>query len=384
MQFCIGNKMRKRETKILDTEKEPLIIASVGATSDFDSIKIEMEKAKIAEKYGAFAIIDHTLTNDFEKFQIQLMEETNLAVSSIAVYEMQVIAENDKLDFFSEDDVVNQFKQMAIRGIDMVTIHGTVLFEDLIEQDKSDRNILSTSRGGTMVMKNMIKSKKQNPYWSGFDRILEIAKEYNVVLSIGYIFRSACIADAYTNKMCWEEMKRTSILVKKSLDYGVGVMVEGIGHTPMDLIPYYVQRSIKETFGVPYRVLTVSTDSALGYDHVSSAIASSIAVQHGASIITAVTRSEHLGLPKIEDVKEAVVSAKIAAHSGYIARTHDLTLDNMMMKARKEVGCRGTIEASIIPEITKEAIREVMFEGKKCTMCGKYCALASSDEIFDK
>lgn len=383
MIIRVGNKVRGDSIRIIDTEKEPVVIASIGATSNEDSINIELQKAKIAEKYGAFAIIDHTLTPDYERFQKQLMKEVKLPLSSIAVYEVEVELDKQRKQSFDEDDVINQFQMMAERGIDMVTLHASVLFEDIWNQDSNERHILSTSRGGTMVMKNMKQTQKENPYWTGYDRILKMAKEYNVVLSLGYIFRSATIADAYTNQMCWKEMERTSLLVKKALDFGVGVMVEGIGHAPLDLIPYYVGRSIKETYGVPYRVLTVSTDSALGFDHVSSAIGAAVAVQHGASVITAVTRAEHLGLPKVEDVKEAVVSAKIAAHIGYIARTKDLTLDNKMVEARKQKGCRGAVDAAIVPEIAMEALREDKFGDKKCTMCGKYCALASSDEIFE-
>ena len=378
----VGNIKRTLTPCLIDTEKEPAVIASIGATSEEDSISTELQKAKIAEKYGAFAIIDHTLTLEYKSFQRMLMEHIKLPLSSIAVYEIEVEMKRSNKPYFDEHDVIEQFRKMAIRGIDMVTLHASVLLEDITTQHAHERLIVTTSRGGTMIMSNMKKTGLENPYWTAYDQILEIAKQYNVVLSLGYIFRSACISDAYTNTMCWTEMKRTAHLVKKALDAGVGVMVEGIGHASMDRIPYYVNRSIAETYGVPYRVLTVCTDSALGFDHVSSAIASAVAVQHGASLITAVTRSEHLGLPTIDHVKEAVVSARIAAHCGYIARSKDLSLDNQMVAARMQNGCRGSVEAAIVPEIAKEALRENKFGDKKCTMCGEYCALASSDEIF--
>lgn len=382
MIINVGNTVRGKQTKIIDTDKEPVVIASIGATANEDSTKIEMEKAKVAKKYGAFAIIDHTLTTDYEIFQKNLMKEIDLPLSAIAVYEVVIEAKKNNKESFTEEDIVLQFEKMAKRGIDMVTLHASVLKVDIYNQGKEERNIVTTSRGGTMVMKNMKMTNEENPYWTAYDKILSIAKKYNVVLSLGYIFRSACIADSYTNQMCWKEMERTAYLVKRALDMHVGVMVEGIGHASMDQIPMYVKRSIFETYGVPYRILSVCTDSALGYDHVSAAIASSVAVQHGASVITAVSRAEHIGLPTVKDVKEAVISAKIAGHCGYIARTKDLELDNKMMLARKENGCRGSIEASICPEMTKEAMRESKYIDKKCTMCGTYCALASADEIF--
>ena len=381
MQIKIGNV--KRQKKILAGDGEyPKVLASVGVSSREDSIKTEVEKAKIAQKYGADIVIDHTLTLENYEIQKQIIEETNIAVSSIAVYDMAAKSRYGTKNFYDERDVLKGIEEKAKLGLDMMTIHASVLKKDLAFFENSQRIIPCTSRGGTMVLENIKKTGSENFYYTYFDEILDIAKVYNVAISLGAIFRPANIYDAINeNTMYWEEISRNAELAEKAKAKGVACMVEGIGHCPIHLIPSIVKKS-KEICKVPYRVLTVATDSGLGFDHVSSAIATSTAVMAGADFVTAVSRSEHLGLPKTEDLKEAVISAKIAAHCGYIARTGDISLDYSMAKTRSEVGCRGSIQASIVPEMTKEALeKHKSGEDKKCTMCGDFCALFSSDKI---
>lgn len=381
MKLLIGN--NKREKKILAGEGEyPKVLASVGVSRKEDSISIEVKKAKIAQEYGADIIIDHTLTLDNYDVQKRIIEETDVLVSSIAVYDVAAKAHYGEKGYYTETDILEEFEKKAKLGIDMVTIHASVMQCDLEFFNSNDRIIPCTSRGGTMVLENIKKTKKENFYYSCFEDILDIAKLYGVTISLGAIYRPANIYDAINNNsMYWKEINRNSILVKRAKEKGVGCMVEGIGHCPINMIPEIVKKS-KEILDAPYRVLTVSTDSAMGFDHVSSAIAASTAVMAGADFVTAVSRSEHLGLPNTEDLKEAVISAKIAAHSGYIARTMDIGLDYAMAKKRGEVGCKGSIDAAIVPKMTKEALKKhKKYEDKKCTMCGDFCALFSSDKI---
>lgn len=381
MKIIIGNK--KRNKKIVAGDGAyPKILASVGVSSKEDSIRTEVEKAKIAQKYGADIVIDHTLTLENYEVQKRIIEETDIPISSIAVYDMAAKSRYGTRDFYDAKEVLGGVEKKAKLGLDLMTVHASVQKKDLKFFESNQRIIPCTSRGGTMVLENIKKTRKENFYYTYFDDILDIAKEYGVTISLGAIFRPANIYDAINeNNMYWAEIKRNAELVEKAKAKGVACMVEGIGHCPINLIPAIVKKS-KEICKAPYRVLTVATDSALGFDHVSSAIAASTAVMAGADFVTAVSRSEHLGLPKIEDLKEAVISAKIAAHSGYIARTGDISLDYSMAKKRSEVGCRGSIKASIVPEMTKEALeRHKRREDKKCTMCGDFCALFSSDRI---
>lgn len=361
----------------------PFVLASIGASQDEDSIDEEVRKAKMAEKYGANIIIDHTLTPNHYELQKRVIEETNIPLSSIAVYDLASMKAYSNKDYYTKEDVINGIKLKVELGVDLMTIHAGVLKEDIDFFKKNNRIIPCTSRGGTMVIKNMIATGEENYYWTCFDEILDIAKEYNLTISLGTTFRPANIADSVLeNEMYWKEVKRNACLVKKAQEKGVNIMVEGIGHCPIDLIPSVVKKTKEICHNAPYRVLTVATDCALGFDHVSSAIAASTAVMAGAGFITAVSRSEHLGLPKYDDLKEAITSAKIAAHCGYIARTHDYSKDIEMATERERIGCHGSINASIIPEITKEELKKCkQSDGKTCTMCGQFCALKSSEVI---
>lgn len=382
MVIEIGNKKRSKKLYAGDGY-EPRVLASVGISSPDDSIKTEVEKAKIAQMYGADIVIDHTLTGLNYQVQEAILSEVDIPVSSIAVYDVaqEVLYSKDKR-FFTASDAVKGIEKKAQLGIDMITVHASVLKQDIDFFNGTDRIIPCTSRGGTMVLDNMQKTGDENYYYTHFDEILDICKEYGVTLSLGSIFRPATINDAVNGlDKYWEEIGRNGILAQRAVEKGVFCMVEGFGHCPINLIPSIVKKS-KEIIKVPYRVLTVSTDSALGFDHVSSAIAASVATMSGADFVTAVSRSEHLGLPSLDDLKEAVISAKIASHSGYIARMGDISLDNQMAKARSEVGCKGSYTASIVPKMTMEALKcHKLSSDKKCTMCGEFCALSSGDKI---
>ena len=361
----------------------PLVLASVGASNDADSIFTEVKKARLAKEYGADIIIDHTLTPQHFEVQKRILDEVDLPLSAIAVYDMASTIKYSGKKYFTADDVLEGIERKAKMGVDMLTIHASVLKDDLKFFHSSERIIPCTSRGGTMVLDNIVSCGKENFYWAYFDDILKIAKKYSLTLSLGSIFRPADISDAVnSNAMYWEEISRNAELVKRAERAGVSIMVEGIGHCPINLIPEIVKKSKELCGGAPYRVLTVATDCGLGFDHVSSAIAASCAVASGADLVTAVSRSEHLGLPTTGDLVEAVTSAKIAAHCGYIARSGDISKDIKMSQARKEVGCKGSVEAAVVPKMTEQALKEhKQAEDKECTMCGSFCALKRSDGI---
>ena len=167
-----------------------------------------------------------------------------------------------------------------------------------------------------------------------------------------------------------------SSLVEKAIAYEVPIIIEGIGHARIDKIPEYVIKSKKMCAGVPYRVLTVSTDIALGYDNISSAIASAIAVLNGANIVTAVTSSEHIALPTNEQVEEAVIAAKIAAHSAELCKNDSIDRDRRMSITRiRTESCRGIINESIYPKGAKKALQSNELHTAGCSMCGEFCAL---------
>ena len=221
----------------------------------------------------------------------------------------------------------------------------------------------------------------ENPYDVFFDDILKIAKKYDVCLSLGPTYRPGSVWDCQNNnELHLTELARMGELVRKADAAGVGIAVEGIGHAPLNAIENLIAKAKKLCNGAPYRVLTVSTDTAMGYDHISSAIASAVAVQHGADSITCVTRSEHLGLPSVQDIRESVICARIAAESGYRARTKEFPLDYLVSSARREFGCGARSEGFMFMD-ELACVDRGEHKGKSCGMCGDFCPFLIWGEV---
>lgn len=362
---------------------EPIIIASVGATDIDDSLSLEVEKAKKAVELGASVVTDHTLLDNLEYVQKKIAQVITVPFSAISVYEAAVRARKTNGVIHSQE-MIKIIEKQARRGIDILTLHATAFKSDIKLLKNTQRVIPCTSRGGTMMLEILNASGEENPYWTYFDDILDIAKHYNLTLSLGTCFRPASVYDcANNNELYFIEMQRMGELVQRADSKSVGIIIEGIGHAPLNHIGTIVQKTKEICYNAPYRVLTVATDIALGYDHIASAIASANAVYHGADMVTCVSRSEHLGLPSIDDLSEAIIAAKIAVYSGYSARTNDFQRDKNMSIARNQLGCGGQIEAAIYPEGAKEALRNRKYvDGRKeCGMCGDFCALDANERL---
>jgi phosphomethylpyrimidine synthase len=361
----------------------PVIIASTGVSFDSDNIDDEISKAKTAVSAGANLVTDHSLTGDIEFIHNRMAESLNSLISSVAIYEAAVLARSKEYRIDSQS-IINIIEKQARRGIDIITLHATVFKEDLVQLKENHRVIPCTSRGGTIMIEIMKNTRLENPYWTFFGDILEIARKYSIAISLGTTYRPASVCDSgIDDNLYFMEMSRMRKLVRQAHEKGVGIVVEGIGHAPINRISDIVAKSKNICLNAPYRVLTVATDIALGYDHISSAIASSVAVYHGANMITCVSRSEHIGLPSEKDLHEAVISARIAAHCGYSARFNNFSKDMEMSIARNKVGCSGLISAAIDSSSATEIMKRSKFgEGKSCTMCGEFCALAANDRLL--
>ena len=344
------------------------VIANIGVTFETDSIDKELDKAKRAFEAGADIVTDHSVAGDIESIHKRLLSAFRCPISTVSIYEAYVNAKLKNKGYFDPDNAIKTFEKQASEGFDLITLHATILKEDLPRIAHSKRIIPIASRGGTMMADLMIENNIENPYWTYFEDILEIAKKYRTSLSLGTAFRPASILDL-PDFLYKVEIKRMGALVKKALKNNVGIMVEGIGHARLDYIPRMVKEAKRITYGVPYRVLCVACDSALYRDHIASAIASAVAVAAGADVISAVTRSEHVRRPTINDVIEAVETAKIAAHCGDIVRRGNLQIDKEISIRRNKTTClaRG---APTLLQRPKELVKDYT-----CTMCGPYCAL---------
>lgn len=381
----ILNNIRNIAPVYVGDDYPPTIIASIGVSNPGDTIQKEIEKALSAIESGAQIITDHSLRENIDEIHKEMIEKINVPFSTVSIYESAVYFK--KYNTITSELILKQYENQVKRGIDMLTIHATVFLEDLKLLKNSKRIIPCTSRGGTMMLEIMEKMNFNNPYWENFDRLLQIAKRYNVTISLGIGYRPASVCDSEIDEpLYFMEMKRMACLVEKAKNMGVGIIVEGIGHTPINKIPYIIKKSKEICHYVPYRILTVATDIALGYDHISSAIANAVAVYNGANMITCVSRSEHIGLPTKEDLIEAVITARISAYCGFSARKNDFSRDKCMSEARTGIGCHGQIEEAIYPKGAKEALlkHKIIKDKKECSMCGEFCALNTSDRIINK
>lgn len=378
-----GNK-RNVSPVYTGSDYAPVIIASVGASDINDSLEMEVKKAKRAAKLGASIVTDHTLLDNLDYVQEKIAQVIEVPFSAIPVYEAAVRARKTNGIIHSQE-MLRIIESQACRGVDILTLHATAFRKDIRLLKGTQRIIPCTSRGGTMMLEILNASGEENPYWSYFDDILDIAQHYNLTLSLGTCFRPASVYDcANNNELFFEEMQRMGELVHRANSRSIGVIIEGIGHAPLNHIETIVKKTKKLCHNVPYRVLTVATDIALGFDHIASAIASACAVYHGADMVTCVSRSEHVGLPSIDDLSEAVITAKIAAYTGYSARTNNFKQDKIMSIARNRLGCGGQIEAAIYPEGAREALctRKYVNGKKECSMCGGFCALDANERLI--
>lgn len=384
MKYYIGNNQRILKKVSCGDDSYPLIVTSIGISDDYGSFKKELLKARSAIKVGASIINDNSLRgNIFENYK-RFLSQLPVPFATVGINSLaRKIVTNDISNNEFIDNIIRQIEM----GVDIITLHATIFKEDTDVINNSFRIISCTSRGGLLMLKYMNENNIQNPYWIYFDDILLYAKKYNATISLCVSFRPASIYDcSLQNDLYWIEIQRIARLVEKAKMMEVNVMIEGIGHCPINLIPSIIRKTKKICYDVPYRILAVSTDIALGHDHISSAIATAIAIENGADVVTCVTRAEHIGLPSSKEVCESVISTKIAIHSGYIAKTHDYYKDINMAKARLKNGCIGEITAAIDSSSARKILSQHKYwNGKKqCEMCGENCSLDILENMFKK
>ncbi len=260
-------------------------------------------------------------------------------------------------------------------GVDFMTVHAGLTLKAINKIRIQKRKADIVSRGGSLITGWMIHNNKENPLYEYFDKILDVAKKYDVTLSLGDGLRPGCLADG-TDWGQIEELLTLGELVKRSRDAGVQVMVEGPGHLPIDQIQMNVklQKSICDE--APFYVLgPIVTDIAPGYDHITAAIGGAIAGTAGADFLCYVTPAEHLGLPDELDVKEGIIASRIAAHVADIGKKipKAIDIDNRMAEARRNLNWRDQEKYCIDPEKYIDVRSERSSSTEACSMCGDLC-----------
>ncbi len=360
------------------------INANLGTSPDRSQINKELEKLKAAVKYGADTIMDLSVGKDIAKTRKQILKHSILPLGTVPIYEVAVNAKSKHKSFldFDSSDVLEVLENQAKEGVDFFTIHAGVTRKSINALKEQKRLMGIVSRGGAILAAWMKHNKKENPFYEYFDEVLDIAYKYDVTLSLGDGLRPGSILDA-TDKAQITELKTLGELTLRARKKFVQVIIEGPGHVPLDQIKKNIELQKKFCHDAPFYILgPLVTDVAPGYDHITSAIGGALAASYGADFLCYVTPAEHLRHPTVEDVREGVVAAKIAAHAADIVKYDSAkNWDREMSEARKKRDWQAQIKLSVDPEKAR-AYRASSKPQKKdvCTMCGDYCSIKVSED----
>jgi len=363
------------------------INANLGTSSDQLDLLNEMKKLEIAVKYGADAVMDLSTGGDLDEIRRRFLDESPITVGSVPIYNAAVEAVRDEKPIveMTADDMFRAIERHVSDGIDFITVHCGTTLEVLKRLRNQGRVADVVSRGGAFLIEWMIYNEQENPLYAQFDRLLEIAKEYDATLSLGDGLRPGCLADA-TDRPQIQELIILGELASRAKEFGVQAMIEGPGHVPLNEIEANILLEKKLCNGAPFYVLgPLVTDIAPGYDHITAAIGAAVAGKAGADFLCYVTPAEHLCLPTLEDVKQGVIASKIAAHVADLAKgiksAHEW--DAKMGKARKNLDWEAQAELAIDPELVIETrAKNPSSEKEACTMCGKFCAMKGVREYL--
>lgn len=353
--------------------------ANIGTSDACPDLVKELEKLKVAIDSGAHSLMDLSTGGDLDRCRKAIIEASQIMVGTVPLYQALVesAGKGSCLAEITEDDLFSAIEKHCRDGADFITVHCGVT-RSVIEELKTVGRVMDiVSRGGSFIMAWMLQNEKENPLYERYDCILEIARKYDVTLSLGDGLRPGCIEDASDAPQI-RELIILGTLVKRARKAGVQVMVEGPGHVPLDQIQANILLAKRLCHNAPFYVLgPIVTDVAPGYDHITSAIGGAIAAWSGADFLCYVTPAEHLGLPTVEDVREGVMASRIAAHAADIvkgvkgARLRDLE----MAKARKALDWEQQIKLALDPGKAAAVRREKNEESEECcTMCGQFCA----------
>lgn len=361
--------------------------ANIGTSSDRDSLDEELEKLKAAIDAGADTVMDLSTGSDMDASRRAIIKESSIPVGTVPIYQAVVesIEENGGLIHLTVDKIFEVIEKQAKDGVDFVTVHCGLTRAALEMLKKQGRVTDIVSRGGAFLTCWMLHHDRENPLYENYDRLLAVAKKYDLTLSLGDGLRPGCLADA-TDRAQIHELMTLGHLTQIAWEHDVQVMIEGPGHVPLDQIQANVLLQKKLCHQAPFYVLgPLVTDIGTGYDHVVCAIGGALAGAAGADYLCYVTPAEHLCLPGVEDVREGVVVTKIAAHAADLARGNKTALerDKRMAEARKNLDWETQMKLAIDSEKAKQyRVQNPPAENDVCTMCGKYCAIRQVKNYF--
>ena len=358
---------------------------NLGISGDKADAAEEWKKVKIAEDYGADAIMDLSNSGKTRQFRQQLIDETPLMVGTVPMYDAIGYMEKPLVKL-TKDDLFEVVRAHAEDGVDFMTIHCGINKSVTKTFKETGRLMNIVSRGGSLLFGWMEVTGNENPFYEFYDELLEICHEYDVTISLGDSCRPGCLYDS-NDATETAEMIELGKLCKRAWAAGVQVMVEGPGHMALDEIAANMKLQKRLCHNAPFYVLgPLVTDIGVGYDHITAAIGGAISASSGADFLCYVTPAEHLCLPNAQDVLDGLMATKIAAHAADIAKKvlHARDMDDKMGQARRKLDWDAMWKCALDPVTGKKRYEEspAATEGT-CTMCGKMCAVRTVNKVFE-
>jgi phosphomethylpyrimidine synthase len=388
--LCKNKKSKLTKPCAIGKGLKTKVNVNIGTSKDRVNIEEELKKLEIAIRYGADAVMDLSTGGDLDEIRRVIRENCPVPLGTVPIYQAALEAveiHKKSMVQMTVSEIFKVIEKQAEQGVDFMTVHCGITREGLERLKNKERVLGVVSRGGSFIIEWMVYNNKENPLYEYFDELLEIARAYDITLSLGDGLRPGCLADA-TDAPQIHELIILGELTLRAWDKGVQVMIEGPGHVPINQIEANVLLQKRLCHGAPFYVLgPLPTDIAPGYDHLVSAIGGAIAGSAGADFLCYVTPAEHLRLPTLEDVKEGLIAGKIAAHIADLAKGMKgaWEWDLEMAKARAELDWERQIELSIDPEKARRYRMEGgISRSKACTMCGEYCAIKVFEHAYKK
>ena len=360
------------------------INVNLGVSKDCCDLDLELAKAHKAIELKAEAIMDLSCFGKTQTFRKRLIDSSTAMIGTVPMYDAVGLLDK-ALKSITVDEFFKVVETHAEDGVDFMTIHCGMnqATAERIKRNKRLTNIVS--RGGSLLFAWMEMNHQENPFYEYYDRLLDICVEHDVTLSLGDACRPGSINDS-TDASQVEELITLGELTKRAWERNVQVMIEGPGHMAINEIAGNMMMQKRLCHGAPFYVLgPLVTDVAPGYDHITSAIGGAIAAANGADFLCYVTPAEHLRLPDMEDMKEGIIAARIAAHAADIAKglPGARDWDNAMSAARAEVDFPRMIELAMDPEKARRYRESSKPEHEDtCTMCGKMCPMKNMKKIL--
>jgi len=360
--------------------------ANIGTSSDYGNTDSELEKLRTAIQFGADAVMDLSTGGDISAIRQAIIAASTLPIGTVPIYQagIEAIERHGAIVNMTIDELFAVIDQQAKEGVDFMTVHCGVTQAAIGRLKRQQRVTDIVSRGGAFLIGWMLHHDQENPLYQYYDRLLDLARQFDVTLSLGDGMRPGSLADA-TDRAQVEELITLGELVERAREAGVQAMVEGPGHVPLDQITTNIQLEKSLCHGAPFYVLgPLVTDIAAGYDHITAAIGGAIAAASGADFLCYVTPAEHLSLPDAEDVKIGVIASRIAAHAADIARGTKKAAewDRKMSIARNNLDWESQAQLSLDPEKARLVHNKYATTGPACSMCGDYCAMALVKEYL--